>query len=208
MYSPPQPPVCLTRTDTSRAIRGGTVIAEDVLDLETHLELLPDPDRYRHYVSICPRCKHPSVHALCFRDRKLLPPTAGGHAHSAASVVAIRLYRCATADCRAVYTVLPAFIARHLQRAWSVVAEAIAEKQTVPKNTLRRWLARLRSNALDLLQRFLSLADDRTQSRLAADPPTDRSSFLFAFETLLGPRHLMARVAGWMHRLEPGIRLM
>jgi hypothetical protein len=88
------------------------------------------------------------------------------------------------------------------------VTEAISEKQTVPKTTLRRWLARLRSNALDLVQRFLSLAGDRTQSRLTADPPADRSSFLFVLETLLGPRHLMARVAGWIHRLEPGIRLM
>ena len=203
MNRPPQPPLCLTRSYASRGIRGGTVIAEEVLDLDTHREWLLDPDHYRQCVSPCLRCGHRSVHALCFRDRKPRPvddnPTA--------STVAIRLYRCPVKDCGAVFTVLPAFIARHLWRTWSTVARAVGT-QTGPESTLRRWLGRMRSDASQLIQRFHSLADEWTRDQLAADRPADRSAFLRCLETLLGFRHLWARVAGWIQRLEPGIRLM
>lgn len=203
MCSPPQPPLCLSRSYASRGIRGGTVVAEAVLDLDTHLERLADPDGYRACVSPCPRCRHRCVHAHCFRDRQLRPVE-----HDVArSAVTIRLYRCSAQDCRAVFTVLPAFIARHLWRGWATVAEA-TETLTGPKSTLRRWLGRLRSEAAQLVQRFHPFADERTQLQLAVDQPRDRASFLRSIGTILGPGHLWARVAGWIQRLEPGIRLM
>ena len=55
-------------------------------------------------------------------------------------------------DLRAVWRVLPAFLARHLWRAWSTVAEALTpeteNRSSVPAPTRTRWRTRLRERAV------------------------------------------------------------
>jgi len=205
MHAPPQPPPpCLTRSYTSRAIRGGTVIAEDVVDLETHRRRVLDPDGYRSAVSPCPRCRSKYVHAHCLRDRTARPLGLD----EPKEVVTVRLYRCATEQCRAVFTVLPAFLARHLWRMWSTVAEAAAKK-TGPRSTVRRWTSRLATDAEQPLQVLAAVEEEpATRSALLQSRPRDRTGLVDVLRSVLGGRGLLARVAAWIHRLEPGIRLM
>jgi len=205
---PPPPAVCLTRSYSSRGIRGGTVIAEDVLDLETHRQRLLDPDGYRATVGACRACRSTTLHALCFRERVLRG--AGG---SAPLVATVRLYRCAAKRCGAVFTVLPAVLARHLWRLWETVeAEVTRRKQAVPEGTRRRWLARLRSSATQLFQTLTARAGScfsvdflGALSRLAA-----RRELLEAVRAAFAEAHseALAFLSAWIHRLEPGIRVM
>jgi hypothetical protein len=145
--------VCLVRSYKSRGVKGGTFIAEDVMDLETHLRRLLDPDAYRAVIGLCPNCGGDCIHALCFRERILRPADSAERP----LIVEIRLFRCAPRNCGAVFTVLPAFIARHLWRAWKTVEATSAGQQQPPETTRRRWLSRLASNASQLVQTFASL---------------------------------------------------
>jgi hypothetical protein len=65
---PPHPPACLERPYPSSQ-KGGTLIAEQVRDLEAHLEQVSDPDGYRP--ARCPHCGHGVLHAHDHRARKL-----------------------------------------------------------------------------------------------------------------------------------------
>ncbi len=100
---PPSPPICLTRSYKSRGQKGGTVIAEDVHDLQTHRKRLLDPDDYRSVITSCRACGTSRLHALCFRERVLRRGFG-----KAQEVETVRLYRCALKPCGAVFTVLPA----------------------------------------------------------------------------------------------------
>lgn len=200
---PPLPPVCLTRTYLSRGTKGGTVIAEDVLDVETHRARLLDPDGYRCYVSPCWRCGGLIVHALCFRQRKLRP----GRNERATLAVDIRLYRCAARSCAAVFTVLPAFIARHLWRAWETVTAVTRRDLPAPATTKRRWLARIRSDARQLVEIFTSAAERLVRDALSRVPLPRRHDLLEALEPFVG-RPVFTLVAAWIHRLAAGLRLM
>jgi len=204
---PPPPPIVLTRSYKSRMIKGGTVIAADVLDLETHKRKLLDPDEYRSTVGACWACGSLVLHAHCFRERILRPASTDEDA----TVTTVRLYRCAAGSCRAVFTVLPAFIARHLWRAWKTVEAVAAEKAEAPRTTWRRWLGRLRSSAAQLVQLFMAF------SATLLPPPmpqtvakaSSRQAFLDALSGLvIDPGALFAATAAWIHRLGPGIRLM
>lgn len=202
-FPPPLPPVCLTRTYLSRGIKGGTVIAEEVLDLATHRARLLDPDGYRSEVSPCRRCGGTTLHAHCFRQRRLRP----ARYERATLVVDIRVFRCATPGCAAVFTVLPAFIARHLWRAWETVRAVTTEELPAPETTRRRWLWRLASDARQLVETFTSAAGRRVRDTLARSPPPTRRDFLDALKPFVGSP-LFALVAAWIHRLAAGLRLM
>lgn len=197
--SPPRPAVCLTRSYLSRAVKGGTVIAEDVTTVSEHSERVVDPDGYRPCVVPCRSCGQRSLHAHCFRERRLRP----ARRDAGVEIISIRLFRCAS--CRAVFTVLPAFVARHLWRAWKTVEAVARSALEAPRSTARRWLSRLRSDARQLVRLFTS--------SLAALPS--------GFSTLLGQptRHAFVDALGatsdrfafaavWIHRLGAGIRLM
>jgi len=201
---PPLPPVCLTRTYLSRGVKGGTVIAEDVLDPEIHRRRLLDPDAYRQQVSPCRRCGGAILHAHCFRQRQLRPARSESEP---TVVVAIRLYRCASRSCGAVFTVLPAFVARHLWRAWETVTAVTRRGLPAPKTTKRRWLARLSSDARQLVETFTSAAEQRVRDVLSKAHAPTRHDFLDALEPVVG-RPLLALVAAWIHRLSAGLRLM
>lgn len=199
--SPPQPPGCLTRSYLSRGIKGGTIIAEDVLDVAEHQRRLLDPDSYRP--EECRNCGHKKNHAHCFRERILReadpdrPPL----------VVAIRLFSCAS--CGAVFTVLPAFIARHLWRAWKTVERVAGGKERAPRTTQSRWLSRLQSDASQLVQLFVEGIQSPVSQALLGLRPRIRSLFVGVLAPFLGRRpSVFAVVAAWIHRIEAGVRLM
>lgn len=204
---PPPAAVCLTRSYASRKIKGGTVIAEDVRDLDTHRKKLLDPDEYRSVVGACRACGSKALHAHCFRERILR-----GGANEQALAETIRLYRCAAGTtCGAVFTVLPAVIARHLWRRWETVEAAAAGKLEVPRSTFLRWLGRLGSSAGQIVQAFTSKATSlisRSFSSALSKAATRRElieAFRCSLERSVEP---LALLAAWIHRLEPGIRLM
>jgi len=197
---PPPPPECLTRSYVSRGIKGGTLIAEDSLDLDTHRRRLLDPDDYRQVVSPCANCGGKHLHAHCFRTRDLRPASS-----KPVCVVTIRLYWCRS--CGAVFTVLPAFIARHLWRAWSTVRDVAERVSSAPRTTTRRWLSRLASDASQLLQLFMSLGAEPVRKRLTGARPLFRWDFLQALFPAREPARF-ALSALWIHRLERGVRLM
>jgi hypothetical protein len=197
----PPPPACLTRSYSSRGIKGGTVIAEEVLERNRHEELLLDPDGYREVVAPCASCGGEHLHAHCFRTRDLRPAARG----APAEVVTIRLYLCAS--CRAVFTVLPAFIARHLWRAWETVRSVVEGGVRAARTTARRWGARLRSDASQLVQLFMASVTGKVKTRLARLRPLARGDFLRALFPAAEPSKF-ALAALWIHRLERGVRLM
>lgn len=205
---PPPPPVCLVRSYKSRGLKGGTVIAEDVLDLETHQRRLADPDGYRAVVGPCLNCGGEHIHAHCFRERTLRPANAG----EARLVVAIRLFRCATRSCRAVFTVLPAFIARHLWRAWTTVEKSTSGEERPPRMTLRRWLSRLASDASDLVQSFASLGSGVLEASFLREisRSSTRCEVVRAAKDAISLPcgRVFSAIASWIHRLLRGIRLM
>jgi hypothetical protein len=107
---------------TSRA-KGGTLIAERVLDVATHERLLLDLDGYRP--DLCLRCGGDVLHAHDYADRR---PRG---APDVAAEIRIRRYICANKKCQATWRILPAFLARHLWRAWPTV-ERVALSATLP----------------------------------------------------------------------------
>jgi hypothetical protein len=134
---PPEAEACLCRRYSSSQ-KGGTLIAEDVTDLEEHVRRL-NGARYRP--GCCPTCGG-RMHVHGDRPRLLL-------GHPAVATVVAR-FRCATEQCRAVWQVVPAFLARHLWRAWETVEDvAIHGTPTVdvPERTQRRWRARAATSA-------------------------------------------------------------
>lgn len=202
---PPRPPACLTRSYTSRGIKGGTLIAEQVTSHREHEDRLRDPDGYRP--ERCSACQSRRVHAHCLRERKLRPARASGNVER----VVVRLFRCAEADCGAVFTVLPAFVARHLWRAWKTVEEVTTRPdRAAPRRTLRRWLRRLACDPTQLIELVAMTVRGAVSCLVTRRRPTDRQSFVDAITRLITPEPgtLLAKVAGWIHRLERGIRLM
>jgi hypothetical protein len=88
------------------SFKGGTLIAEDVRDLDAHQRRLCDPDGYRP--DRCPRCDHDVLHVHSYPERH--PRGEPGMP----LVVQIAQYMCAAAACGATWRILPRFLA--LQR--------------------------------------------------------------------------------------------
>ena len=203
--SPLPPPVCLTCSCVSRTIKGRTVIAEDVLDLEEHRRRLAIPDDYRAVIGRCLQCGSERLHAHCFRERQLRPAST----ERPAKRLDVRLFRCANKSCGAVFTVLPAFIARHLWRAWKTVEAVARGRLKAPATTARRWFARLESDASELVQLFMDFGDCGVQEHLSETRPRTRGALLEAMRARLGAvTSAFALVAAQIHRLEGGLRLM
>lgn len=189
---PPAVSPCLTRPySSSPDQKGGTLIA-DVSDIETHEELLADPDGYRP--ERCLSCGCTTLHAHDFRSRKFGP----------ADEIQFRRYRCRR--CLGAWMVLAVFVARCLHQRWDRVQRAVAgTDDTVPRRTVLRWLDRLRSDALVLVQVLAEAAPDlRLETSWSRGELVDR---LVDIGCISGPRKL-AEFAAWIHRLCPGLRLM
>lgn len=205
---PPPPPECLVRRYPSSQ-KGGTVVAEDVLDPETHRQRLCDPDGYRP--TLCPGCDHDRVHVHDYPERAL-------RAEPGPSWIRIVRYICAS--CSAVWRILPLFLARRLWRSWPVVEHASAVDSEpapparlppVPQRTIRRWSARLAAAALILTQVLATTGRESLQAvTQAVGLDATRREVVDAHARLMGssPGRRLAELAALLHRLAPGLRLM
>ena len=194
--TPPREAACLSRMSPS-AQRGGTLIAEFVVDLESHQHRIKDPDGYRP--ASCPSCGHSTLHLHDYRQRA--SQQVGGE-------VTVARYRCAA--CTAKWQVLPAFVPRHLSYHWPTIEKACARRQTVvpaeqgpTDRTKLRWLSRLRSSARFLVQ---VLATSAASSLVGIAQQAGLDSTRWQLLDVL-PQSF-ASLAGLLHRLIPGVRLM
>ena len=205
----PAAPAYLTATYASKPQqRGGTLIAEEVRDLEAHRRRMTE-DMYRP--SGCPRCGR-FVHVLDQRTRTLRDQPDCAEAD-------IPRYRCR--PCHAVWQILPGVIARYLHRTWSAVQSALAAAGEVratgaewrvrrKPSTLNRWRQRLCSSALALTQALSAAGAVVAAVVQVTGIDCSRSELLDALSQrgLLEPRHKLQQLAGWVHRIAPGLRLM
>lgn len=200
---PPAPESCLDRSYSSSQ-KGGTLIAEDVLDLDTHTRRLRSPGSYRP--AKCRRCGS-RIHIHDLRPRLLLADVA--------TATEIVRFRCAERlRCGAVWQVLPAFLARHLWRRWTVVDQALGQRpehSEVPPRTRRRWRARLDSAARVLVAALTTAIDSAECSvAIAVGLDATRRDLLDHYRALAPPvpGASIAMLAAAVHRLSPGLRLM
>jgi len=197
--APPPPPRYLEQCYPSSQ-KGGTLVAEDVTDLETHARRLCTPDGYRP--SRCPRCGHGVLHVHDYRARLL-------RADPDQVVITVVRYRCAAAECGARWLLLPVLLARHLWRRWQVVEVAALERRRppdwppVPPRTRRRWRARLRMGGRVLTQVLAA-------SALPALEVVAQRAGLTAtrLDLVLALALPLCAAAALLHRLAPGLRLM
>jgi hypothetical protein len=201
---PPEPESCLVASRVS-SFKGGTLIAEDVRDLDAHLQRLCDPDGYRP--DRCPRCGHAVLHVHSYPERHPrgepgMPP-----------VVRVAQYLCAADECRATWRILPMFLARHLWRVWKTVERVALPRAAppVPERTRCRWSARLAAAARVLVVLFAASGGFVLES-VAAQVGLDASRAelvdAYAEQTDVPRGARLAAVAALTHRLERGIRLM
>ncbi|SRR6266849_5497070 len=206
---PPDPEACLVRLRPSTQ-KGGTIIAEDVTERATHERRICDPDGYRP--PFCPACGERHLHVHDYRERVLRaePDTPVG-----------TIVRHACVACRAIWQVLPAFIARHLWRTWRVVAHtltpdagrpAAAEAPRWPKvpgRTARRWRARWRRPAR-VLRHILAASGAAAWAELAGRvrPDATCGDLVAAYAAAAPPGQPVAALAALVYRLQPKVRLM
>lgn len=199
---PPREAGCLSQPYPSSQ-KGGTLVAESVTDLATHLRLLADPDGYRP--QHCPGCGHGVLHVHDYRARLCQLPGV--------PVVFIVRYRCV--GCTGRFQVLPSFIPRHLWFHWTTVEAACELPEMEPAvpptpttrtpsaDTVARWLGRLMSCGRVLVQLLASSAEQTlvaVAQRLGLEP-TRR-------EVVHGLGRPLSEIAALAHRLMPGVRLM
>lgn len=207
---PPEPESCLVHSRASR-FKGGTLIDEEVRDLESHERRVCDPDGYRP--EACLRCGHTVLHVHSYRERR--PRRAVG----LPAVVRIVQFLCAREGCGAIWRVLPLFLARHLWWSWRAIERVVRSKGAreltdgapIPAQTQRRWRARLASSARVLVALLAARGGDELRD-LAADvgDSATRTALVDAYadRNCIAEGERLARVATLAHRLERGVRLM
>ena len=203
---PPHPEACLIRWRPSTQ-KGGTIIAEDVIELVAHEKRICDPDGYRP--KICPRCGKWLFHVHDYRERIL---------RAEAGKPVIKVVRHVCVACKAIWLVLPEFIARHLWRTWRVVAHTMMANEhsrppcgqapRVPARTVRRWRVRWQ-RAAQVLRQILAASGGAAWAELAARLAPDAicADLVDAYAaTHAGPP--LAGLAALLYRLQPKVRLM
>lgn len=208
---PPAAERCLDTSRKSR-YRGGTLIAEDVRDLEEHRRRLADPDRYRPVP--CPRCGHDRVHVHCRPERH---PRGEP---SLPAALAVLQFRCAEETCRATWRILPLFLARHLWHAWKAVERIVvpgappASTSTAPCVAARsqeRWRARLASSArvlVAVIATSLGAVLEAIAKRVGLVGTRGELVEAYVAMTTPPPSEQLSSLAALVHRLERGVRLM
>jgi hypothetical protein len=178
-----------------------------VVDLEAHRRRVCDPDGYRP--GACPRCAHPTLHVHDYPERGLREEPDG-----TPSLVLVR-FRCVA--CRAVWRILPLFLARLLWRSWPVVEAATLGPAVppaapqVPERTVRRWRGRLAAVAGQVVEALCEqIGALRDSVAACSEAMTTRLEVVVAYAELLGiaPGQRLAQVACAVHRQAPGVRLM
>jgi len=197
--APPAAETCLVLSDTSRGRKGGTLIAEQVLELSMHETMMLNPGSYRPAECRC-GCRRLQLHDR--RERRARGPGS--------TVVTVVVFLCS--KCFATWRVLPAFLARCLWRTWEVVEAALfkGERPTpVPMRTAQRWHARLAQSALAATQ-ALATSGDATLRAVAQSLglAASRGALVKAYAEATGSSSLLAPLAALLHRLGPGLRLM
>jgi hypothetical protein len=193
------------------SFKGGTLIAEDVRDLDAHQHRLCDPDGYRP--DRCPRCEHDVLHVHSYPERH--PRGEPGMP----LVVEVAQYKCAAEGCGATWRILPLFLARHLWRAWKTVERVAlpgavlspATAPPVPARTRCRWRSRLAAAArvlVVLLAASGGLALEAIAAQVGLDASRSELVRVYAEQTGVVHGTRLAAVATLAHRLERGIRLM
>ena len=208
--APPAPQECLVHGRTVK-YKGGTLLAEDVREVEAHRRRVADPDGYRP--EACARCQYAILHVHSYPSRQLFGD--GGDV----PVVRIVQYICAHSECGATWRILPLFLARHLWRTWRTVGRVVEPLVTpsprdapkVPERTRRRWQNRLSSAARQLLV-LLATSGGVTFTAIATSVGLDatRGELVAAHAraAAVAPGARLATLAAVVHRLERGIRLM
>lgn len=208
MPKKPEPPSrdgeCLEKRYPSTQ-RGGTLIDERVKDLETHDRWRRDPDAYRP--GSCPTCSFVRMHVHDYRERRI-------RADLESPCITIVRYDCPS--CNAIWQVLPLFLARCLWRTWRVVETQMmgsdAERQLaprVPERTVRRWWSRFCLLASFVLQ-VLAVSGALERIGGAVNRGMTRGELIAAHARAAGVQAGLrtASLAGLLHRLAPGARLM
>jgi hypothetical protein len=204
--APPAIEACLIRLRPSTQ-KGGTIIAEDVMDLATHDKRICDPDGYRP--KICLRCSKWLFHVHDYRERVL---------RAEPSQPVTRIVRHVCVACKAIWQVLPAFIARHLWRTWRVVAHTMVRNERpvsgqppgpkVPAHTVRRWRLRWQRPA-QALRQILAASGEAAWAELAARlRPEATCADLVAAYAVAQVVEPLAALAALLYRLQPKVRLM
>lgn len=207
---PPEPESCLVQSRASR-FKGGTLIDEDVRDLETHERRVCDPDGYRP--AACPACRHPVLHVHCYPRRRPI-----GEAGSPAAVRIVQ-YICANPKCKATWRLLPMILARHLWRWWRTVERTVkpadtparADAPRVPERTERRWRARLASSAAVVVALLAARGEVTVKTEAAAMArEISRMQLVDAFAdwTSTPPGFRLSTLTTETHALKRGIRVM
>lgn len=209
MPEPAMPDYLNTPYTAKPSQRGGTLIAEDVWDLEEHRRKVAIPDGYRP--DGCPRCRG-FMHGHGCRTR-----TLRDQPESAAEE--IRRYLCSL--CQAVWQVVPAFLARYLHRTWGAVQSRLvaagalertgAEWRVAAKpTTTRRWLARLIASASVLTQALVESGEEAAWVIQQLGISCSRRELVegLAGAGLVDEQHKLGQLASWVHRVVPGVRVM
>jgi hypothetical protein len=209
MLEPALPEYLNTPRAAKSEQRGGTLIAEDVWDPVEHRLKVAHPDGYRP--DGCPRCQGLLYgHGCRSRTLRDQPDRAAEE---------IRRYLCSM--CRAVWQVLPAFLARHLHRTWGaiqsrlVAAGAIertgAERRVAAKpTTTARWLDRLQATAIVLTQALVECGEEVGSVVRQLGIGCSRQDLVegLAAVGLVEQRHKLGELACWIDRVVPGVRVM
>lgn len=175
-------------------------MAEGITTLEDHERALVDPDGYRPHR--CPTCLHERMHAHDFRFRK-----PRGDLDEPPEIM-VRRFVCAS-RCGAIWLVLPGFLARHLWRVWTTVGVILGSGErrrvVVPERTQTRWHERLRTAGRKLVS-VLATAGGEELAKVAGalGAEASRGEVVGA----LGGPGALAAIAGLVHRLAAGVRVM
>jgi hypothetical protein len=208
--SPPDTEACLIRLRPSTQ-KGGTIIAEDITERSTHARRICNPDGYRP--AFCPRCGERRLHVHDYRERVLCAETE-------TPVITVVRHVCANATCKAIWQVLPAFLARHLWRTWRVVAHTLMPNEEhpssgqprhqpkVPEQTVRRWRRRWQRSA-HALRQILAASGEAAWAALAGRLHADATcADLVAAYASTHVAQPLAALAALLYRLQPKVRLM
>jgi hypothetical protein len=207
---PPHAAPCLQRR---RECKGGTLIAEDVTTLDAHRARVCDPDGYRPQA--CARCGFRVLHVHDYRGRVLVA-VGSSRLPGAASVVDVARYACARGECGAIWQVLPALLARHLWRAWKTVETATLDdagepSAPIPARTRKRWMLRLLSPALLLVQLFATETGSTLEAlakRVGLEATRHALVLAYAAESDAASGSRLSSVAAITNRLARSVRLM
>lgn len=189
--------------------KGGTLIAEDVRDVEEHRRRLANPDGYRP--ASCGRCGHDRVHVHCRPERH----PRGEPALPVA--MEVLQFRCGDEACGATWRILPLFLARHLWHAWRAVERTVRPwaatmaAPVVSTRTEERWRARLASSArvlVAVLATSVGVVLEDVAKRVGLLGTRGELVNAYVALTAPPPTERLSSLAALVHRLERGLRLM